>query len=1163
MRNKKLGKKVLAILLSAAIVMCCFPAMFALADFVSENLLETKIDMDNSKRVMFTHSTLTVAETTAGQVPEAALAGLVDGNTSDHYDFNMYSATDSRWFGVQYALTESTFAKEIVLYGDYENLRAYYDIYASNDLDTLYRGFNLVGEVMSVGESITLPVNRYVKYVALIAHFPLTEGTARPKEIQLWSGDPTGFTTENLLTGTAVASYKGVQFSNDVQSDYANNNGKFATVMANTTNSHTDMYTPNSEDPIGFQFEFDDLYYVGHVIVDSSLFNANHTYDETYSVYASTSPDDLFDSSNLVASGMLCQYGVGARVDVNKWANYVGIKCTEHSGGVRIRSISVWTGDGSNVAQPFVTENLFQTKLAATYGRNMFVSTGAVEESTRFDLNGAFAASLDGNTTNAVDVYLALDWDPARYVGGVYEISEVTYASHVTLYAGFTTSVDVWRIYASDSYDTLFDSANMVANELSCDGTPQQIELNKYVKYVAFFATGYQLYCCRIKEVELWSGDDSGVTPPEPGPGPDPEEPGFTPVNVLASNVSSSRCVQFYPSNHYVGDATRITEDVYTKFTDGDTSTKSDSYSALDWDPPRYIGIEYSLDDTYYIGNFTIYSGYTTSVDTFDVYASDSLDTLYSNDNCVATGINCDDTGAQTITVNKNVRYVTFLISGVELYCARIAEFEAWTADDSAIPQPFTPVNVIANNTESARCIQFYPTSHYVGDASKITAETIALFGDGDTSAKTDCYSGLDWDPPRYIGVEYTLDDTYYIGELKIYSGYTTSVDTFDVYASDSLDTLYNDANCVATGLDCDGTAAQTIAINKNLKYVTFLISGIELYCARIAEFEAWTADNSSTPPEPIDDGITRVLTIGNSFAENASIYASEIAYANNQKMVFGYLKYPSCSLQRHWNDIQNNVSEFKFRVTNETGAGTTVADGSSTTYTIQQAIDYADWDVVVFQQESSNARYYNTFSPYLQNLIDYVEGELPEARLLFHQVWRWGEWQADQFDLIKEASERMHKDYGLQLIPSGLAFEYAREQLGSATIINEDDGHYQHANRYGQYIEGCCYVATIFGIEIDANTFVSHPYVNDAGFVTTLTAAANNAVAYYGKAVGDADENGSVEGDDLTAIRKFIVNGTAVRKDIGDVTGNYEIDILDYVRLKKYLIDPENVVLR
>ncbi|MBR5922310.1 MAG: hypothetical protein IKZ59_00795, partial [Clostridia bacterium] len=133
-------------------------------------------------------------------------------------------------------------------------------------------------------------------------------------------------------------------------------------------------------------------------------------------------------------------------------------------------------------------------------------------------------------------------------------------------------------------------------------------------------------------------------------------------------------------------------------------------------------------------------------------------------------------------------------------------------------------------------------------------------------------------------------------------------------------------------------------------------------------------------------------------------------------------------------------------------------------------------------------------------------------------------------------------------------AFEYAREALGSATIINEDDGHYQHANRYGQYIEGCCYVAKIFGIEIAADTFVSHPYVNDGNFVATLTSAANDAVTYYNVKTGSTNGNGTIEDDDLAEMRKNIIADKEVRP--------YEINVYDYVHLKSYLVDTKNVTV-
>ena len=353
---------------------------------------------------------------------------------------------------------------------------------------------------------------------------------------------------------------------------------------------------------------------------------------------------------------------------------------------------------------------------------------------------------------------------------------------------------------------------------------------------------------------------------------------GFTSVNVLRNNVSASRCVQFYPSNHYVDDSTRIPEETMAYLTDGDTSTTKDCYGALDWDPPRYIGVEYTLDDSYYIGDLKIYSGYSELIDTFEVYASDSLDDLYNDESSlVASSVDCNGT-AKTLTLNKTVKYVAFLISNYT-YNARIAEFEAWTAEEAGGPDPgepgFDSVNVLRNNVSASRCVQFYPTNNYVGDSERIPAETISFFTDGDTATRKDSMGALDWDPPRYIGVEYTLDDSYYIGELKIYSGYTAYIDTFEVYASNSLDDLYDDeSSLVASGVNCDDTGAKTLALNKKVKYVVFLISGYT-YNARIAEFEAWTAEEAGGP-DPGEPGFTPENVMKDATAKSVAQYTGD-----------------------------------------------------------------------------------------------------------------------------------------------------------------------------------------------------------------------------------------------------------------------------------------------
>ena len=119
----------------------------------------------------------------------------------------------------------------------------------------------------------------------------------------------------------------------------------------------------------------------------------------------------------------------------------------------------------------------------------------------------------------------------------------------------------------------------------------------------------------------------------------------------------------------------------------------------------------------------------------------------------------------------------------------------------------------------------------------------------------------------------------------------------------------------------------------------------------------------------------------------------------------------------------------------------------------------------------------------------------------MIHEVWAWGSWENDaykNFSIIKANYEAAAKANDLAIIPSGLGFENARKALGDYTVVNENDGHYQHANSYGKYVAGCCYVGALFGVTIDPETFKGHAEIDKEGYAGQLTAAANAAILYY-----------------------------------------------------------------
>ncbi len=362
------------------------------------------------------------------------------------------------------------------------------------------------------------------------------------------------------------------------------------------------------------------------------------------------------------------------------------------------------------------------------------------------------------------------------------------------------------------------------------------------------------------------------------------------------------------------------------------------------------------------------------------------------------------------------------------------------------------------------------------------SAGAVEILNDGDTENPRDAYGANDWG--HHSGVEIALTEAVYCGELKLYSGFEAYPDVYDVYASDSLDTLYNESNKVGNTVVCAGTA-RSVNINKKVQYVAVFLTDYT-YNGRIREIELWTAENSGTdkPDEPdkpdkpdyntdVAEGGKKVLTIGNSFSENASAYATEIAANQGHDLLFGYLKYPSCTITQHLTNARDNNSKYKFEYTNSSGR-VTVKDGVSEFASISEALTFTDWDIVVLQQGSTASEDFNTYADIVE-LIEYVKEYLPDVEIMLHETWGWGTWDSERCANITAnyifASQLLCDK--ATIIYSGLSIEAARMHYGDRLMFNEEDGgNYQHLNAYGKYIAGAAYVATIFGCDIKQNTY-------------------------------------------------------------------------------------------
>lgn len=198
-----------------------------------------------------------------------------------------------------------------------------------------------------------------------------------------------------------------------------------------------------------------------------------------------------------------------------------------------------------------------------------------------------------------------------------------------------------------------------------------------------------------------------------------------------------------------------------------------------------------------------------------------------------------------------------------------------------------------------------------------------------------------------------------------------------------------------------------------------------------------------------------RVLSVGNSFSRDAFSYVPFVIeeLVPGADVEFGILYIGGCTLQRHYENLvgEKPAYEFDYYIT-KTGKWTMERD-----YSIQKGISLQDWDIVIFQQQSAASRYYDTYQPYLNELLDYLKVAKPFATpaWLLTQAYGTGhkplgEMSSDEmWARVNASSEQVVNETGVKLlIPAGTAIQNARytmlDRLGKTKHLVNDGYHIQ-----------------------------------------------------------------------------------------------------------------------
>lgn len=224
-----------------------------------------------------------------------------------------------------------------------------------------------------------------------------------------------------------------------------------------------------------------------------------------------------------------------------------------------------------------------------------------------------------------------------------------------------------------------------------------------------------------------------------------------------------------------------------------------------------------------------------------------------------------------------------------------------------------------------------------------------------------------------------------------------------------------------------------------------------------------------------------KVLSIGNSFSQDAHKWLHKLAKLNGFQIDTVNLYIGGCSLETHWANVEQNNAYYDLeRNGGESEGKISIAD----------ALKLEKWDIITLQQASVFSGLPESYEPYLKKLAEYVRAVCPEAKLYFHQTWgyeidfdspgfaNYNNDQVEMFRRIKQTTESAAKEINAELLPVGTVIQAVREGVPEFDYKNGGlslcrDGFHLSLD-YGRFTAAAVWIRTLTGEQITAPEFES-----------------------------------------------------------------------------------------
>ncbi len=214
-----------------------------------------------------------------------------------------------------------------------------------------------------------------------------------------------------------------------------------------------------------------------------------------------------------------------------------------------------------------------------------------------------------------------------------------------------------------------------------------------------------------------------------------------------------------------------------------------------------------------------------------------------------------------------------------------------------------------------------------------------------------------------------------------------------------------------------------------------------------------------------------KILSIGNSFSQDAQRYLHRLAKQDGTELKTVNLYIGGCPLQKHYLNMldDNVVYDFEFN-----------GEQTGIKVSIRQALVSDSWDFITLQQASPFSGRYETYSPYIEALAEYVRRYCPHTKILIHQTWAYEDGSERLMCLEYASSKEMLSDVcdsyvkaaqsikAEGIIPCGEAMMRAIEM--GIEKIHRDSFHASLGA--GRYLLALCWYKALTKKDITGNLF-------------------------------------------------------------------------------------------